>query len=494
MRISLTTLGCKLNQAETNEISDKLKKLGHFIVPFRNPADVAVIRACAVTQNASQATRGHIRRAKRGGAFVVASGCLENRDMPEIDYVAETPGDIIRKINVIARSHDMRRGDEAINDKMILSPCGGSPEGRRSRLRGGRATPPSGTRNDSLAAKRTRAFIKIQDGCKFNCAYCVVPRYRGKSKSVPVKEIIKKIIRAEKDGCHEVILTGVNICQYSSPSPSATTLSRGDSPSAQGGQAGRGRHFDLAGLIKKILSDTKIERIRLGSLDPRLISDELIALYGNPLFHLPLGKGETTNGQLLEIHSRSCRGQALDKREAARLMPHWHLSLQSGSDSVLTGMNRRYTTKQYKNITDKLRRLNPLFSITTDIIVGFPGETENEFLETIALVRKIKFAKVHVFPYSPRPMTAAASMKNMIQDKIKTGRVARLIKVADKTGQEYARKIIGKIRPVLFESIKNNKWTGHSPEYLTIIYRTNKNLKNAIVPLKIKKENLKTGA
>lgn len=462
MRISFITLGCKLNQAETSDISDELKKLGHLIVPFKKPADIAVIRACAVTQNASQATRGHIRRAKRGGAFVIAGGCLENRDMPEIDYVAETAGDILKKIVQLNNKKILR---SAQNDKCRMD----------SRFHGNDNEEPV----ETTAPVRTRAFIKIQDGCKFNCAYCVVPRFRGKSRSVPASDIIRRINLAQKTGCHEVILTGVNICQYHAPTPSAATSSRGFSPSGggrndtlplsispskRGIQAEpsfleNGRQLDLVGLIKKILLNTKIERIRLGSLDPRLISDELIKLFSNP-----------------------------------RLMPHWHLSLQSGSDAVLTRMNRGYSAKHYAKIVDKIRRTNPLFSITTDIIVGFPGETEKEFLQTIALVKKIKFAKVHVFPYSPRPMTMAAAMKNIVQDKIKTERVARLIATAEKCGRAYARKIIGKIRPVLFESVKNHRWFGHSPEYLTIIYRSNDILKNVIVPLKIRKTNLKTGS
>jgi threonylcarbamoyladenosine tRNA methylthiotransferase MtaB len=402
MKFSIHTLGCKLNQAESDEIKNELKKFGYVCVPFSMPADVAIIRACAVTAGASQTAREMIRRAKRQGSFVIASGCLENRDLPEIDFIAEIGGDIIKKIKEL--------------DCHARLPAGGSP---------------SAPRNDKTAPDRTRAMIKIQNGCNFNCAYCVIPKFRGKSQSEPVASIIKKIKRAETSGFREVILTGVNICQYHDDKT------------------------DLAKLLNEILSRAKIERIRLGSLDPRLITDKLINQFSNP-----------------------------------RLLPHWHLSLQSGSDTVLARMNRGYTTKKYLDIIKKLRKINPLFSLTTDIIVGFPGETEKEFEETLAFVKKVDFAKVHVFPYSPRPNTPAALSKNPVQDKIKTERVARLIKLADEVGKKFANKFVGKTRAVLFEHKKNGNWLGYTPEYLPVKYKSGKNLKNKIVDIKLKQENL----
>jgi threonylcarbamoyladenosine tRNA methylthiotransferase MtaB len=402
MKFSIHTLGCKLNQAESDEIKNELKKSGYVCIPFSMPADVAIFRACAVTARASQTAREMIRRAKRQGSFVIASGCLENRDLPEIDFIAETAGDIIKKIKQL--------------DCHACLPAGRSP---------------SAPRNDKTAPDRTRAMIKIQNGCNFNCAYCVIPKFRGKSQSEPVASIIKKIKQAEASGFREVILTGVNICQY------------------------RDDKTDLAKLLNEILSRTKIERIRLGSLDPRLITDKLINQFSNP-----------------------------------RLLPHWHLSLQSGSDTVLARMNRGYTTKKYFDIIKKIRKINPLFSFTTDIIVGFPGETEKEFKETLAFVKKIGFAKVHVFPYSPRPNTPAALSKNPVQDKIKTERVARLIKLSNEAGKKYADKFVGKTRAVLFEHKKNGNWLGYTPEYLPVKYKSGRNLKNKIVDIKLKQGNL----
>ncbi|MFA5127895.1 MAG: tRNA (N(6)-L-threonylcarbamoyladenosine(37)-C(2))-methylthiotransferase MtaB [Patescibacteria group bacterium] len=397
MKFSIHTLGCKLNQAESDEIKNELKKSGHVCTPFSEKSDVAIIRACAVTAGASQTAREMIRRARRQGSFVIASGCLENRDLPEIDFIAETAGDIIKKIKQVSKKFS------TTTSKHFEQP------------------------------DRTRAMVKIQNGCNFNCAYCVIPKFRGKSQSEPASLIIKKIKQAEKNDYKEVILTGVNICQY--------------------GNNG----CDLANLLKTILMNTKIERLRLGSLDPRLITDQLI-------------------------------NQSSDKR----LMPHWHLSLQSGSDTVLARMNRGYTTKKYLDIIKKNRQINPLFSFTTDIIVGFPGETDKEFKETLAFVKRACFTKVHVFPYSPRPNTSAAMSKDFVQDKTKSERVAQLIKISASVGKTFAKNFIGKTREILFEHKKNGYWLGYTPEYLSVRYKSEKNLNNKIVSLKLKPVNLQS--
>ncbi|MDP1709853.1 MAG: radical SAM protein, partial [Candidatus Komeilibacteria bacterium] len=229
-----------------------------------------------------------------------------------------------------------------------------------------------------------------------------------------------------------------------------------------------------SGLLRRILADTVIPRIRLGSLDPRLISDELAQLYNPKSYKL--------------------------KANDARLLPHWHLSLQSGSDEILKKMRRGYTAKRYENIVKKIRQNNPLFSLTTDIIVGFPGETAKDFKDTCGFVKKIDFTKVHVFPFSPRPGTPAAQMTDTIQDKIKTERVKKLITIADKTSRNFIKQFIGLVRPVLFEhnpstksaragglmrGKKNLVWKGYTPEYFTVKYKSSKNLQNKIVDVKI---------
>lgn len=249
-----------------------------------------------------------------------------------------------------------------------------------------------------------------------------MPAFRGQSKSIATKEIIKKIKEVEKEGYLEIVLTGINICHY------------------------RDKETDLAGLLKQILTQTTVPRIRLGSLDPRLISHQLIDLYSQ--------------------HSR--------------LLPHWHLSLQSGSDTILKQMNRRYTAKKYLEIVNKLRKNNPLFSFTTDIILGFPGETEEDFAKTCTLLKKIQFAKVHIFPFSPRPGTKAAEMKNKLQDKIKTERVKKLKKITEIVANNFAKKFIGHPVEVLWENKKSGIWYGYTPEYLRVKCKSKKNLRNKI--------------
>lgn len=392
MKISFFTIGCKLNQAETEELKQELLDRGFDAVPFNQKADISVIRACGVTCGASRTTREIIRQAKRRGAYVIAVGCVENKNLPEIDFLAKDSEEVIHRV-------------------VILNECEGSlsqldrdSSASASLRRDGSDSP----RNDN---KKTRAFIKIQTGCDYNCAYCAIPSFRGRSRSLPAEEIISKITKAEKNGCKEIALTGVNICLYKDGS------------------------LNLAGLLKKILKETKIPRIRLGSLDPRLITPDLIKLYAS---------------------------------KNKRLMPHWHLSLQSGSGRILEKMNRHYTVKKYLEIIKNLRKQNPDFSFTTDIIVGFPGETENDFEKTLRLVSEAEFLKVHIFPFSPRSGTGAEKMTEQIPDKTKTARAERLAESAKKSSAKFIGKFMGKTKPALFEQKKSGFYSGYTPEYIRV--------------------------
>ncbi len=399
MNISYFTLGCKLNWAETEDLKENLEKLGQTTVPFLTTEKVAIIRACGVTCNASQTTREIIRRAKKLGKTVIVLGCVENSDLPEIDFVAPTNELAIEQVMNLAESE-----------------------------------PTNTNKKEPTQLNRTRAFLKIQTGCNFSCAYCIIPHFRGKTQSVSVKNIITKIKELEKKKYQEVTLTGVNICLY------------------------KDKRTSLSGLLKKILKETKIKRIRLGSLDPRLITPELIKLYPN-----------------------------------TRLMPHWHLSLQSGSDTVLKNMRRGYTTKHYAEIAKKMRARYPFFSFTTDIIIGFPGETEKDFAQTKQFVKEIQFSKVHVFPFSSRPGTLAASMKETVIDKTKKQRVKELIFIANNVAKQFTKQFINQTKSVLFENkSKNGSYEGYTPEYLKIAVKSDKDLHNKILKVKIEKSNLKT--
>lgn len=394
MKISFFTLGCKLNQAETDELQKNLKKQGHVVVSYDSREDICIVRGCGVTCSASQKTRNIIHHAKRRGAYVVAVGCVEDTELAEIDFVAKSN----KKIT------------EHLKSKFGTNISGA---------------------DETNELSKTRALVKIQTGCNFSCAYCLIPSFRGKSNSLPAEKTLTKINQAVKAGYKEITLTGVNICQYTHKN-----------------------NITLVDLLEMILKQTKIQRIRLGSLDPRLISNKLIELYQSQL--------------------------------KIRLLPHWHLSLQSGSDTVLKRMKRNYTAKKYYEITKKLRQTYPLFSFTTDIIIGFPGETEKEFAETCKFVKKIGFAKVHIFPFSPRPGTQAIKLPNQIDDKIKKERVKKLTKIATETAKKYEKQFIGLSRSVLFEHQTKPGWCeGYTPEYLKVKIKSHRNLYNQIKKIKI---------
>ncbi len=395
MKISYLTFGCKLNQAETDSLRRELTKSGYLAVNFGTNEEICIIRACGVTCNASYTTREHVRRAKRNGAYVIVAGCLENKELTEIDFIGQTNELIIKHL----KEHFNPNNENIHTENIVID--------------------------------KTRAFVKIQTGCNFQCAYCIIPSLRGKSISVEKEKIIAELKFLETEGYQEVILTGVNICSY------------------------KYGNLTLAGLLKEILKQTSIPRFRLGSLDPRLIDNDLIKIYKNP-----------------------------------RLMPHWHLSLQSGSDNVLKLMRRGYTTDQYAKIVDKVRTLYPQFSFTTDIIVGFPGETDQNFLETIAFIKKIKFAKVHVFPFSPRRDTPAQNMKPQVQDKTKTERVKILNTKAKLIAKNFYKEFINQNKEILFEQKKSGYWFGYSPEYIRIKLKSTKNLHNNIVLVKITNRNI----
>lgn len=405
MKISFRTFGCKLNQAETDMLKQDLLEKGFFIVPFGQKADISIIRGCGVTCSASQRTREAVRQAKRLGSYVIVNGCVENVDLSAIDFVADTIE------GVISHCEEERARRQNDFDEFFQLSCN----------------------HDKI---KTRKFIKIQTGCNFQCAYCIIPTFRGKSNSEPVEKIIKQIRQAEKDGFKEIVLTGINIGQYCFKNE---------------------KIISFVDLLKIILQETIVQRIRLGSLDPRLIDDELLELYI---------KRDMMN---------------------SRLMPHWHLSLQSGANSVLKRMGRGYTTEKYLTIINKIKKFNPLFSFTTDIIVGFPGETADEFRETCDFISQVGFSKVHVFPFSPRPKTPAIKLKP-IQNSIVSKRVKKLTKIVDEVGNKYKQQLIGKNSQVLFENQKEGNWFGYCAEYVKIKHKSATNLENSIKNIILKKD------
>ena len=388
MKIALTTIGCKLNQSEILDLKNNLQKAGYLVVPKNQTHDLHIVNACSITHGAEQITRQKIREAKRKhNPKIFVMGCL-NKTIPEINKVFKNKEQALKYIK--------QNFPKALSSK------------------------------PKALSTKTRALIKIQDGCNFNCTYCVITKFRGQAKSIPMNKIIEQIKTKEKQGFKEIVLVGVNILQYKY----------------------QGKSF--IDLVNQILKQTQISRIRFSSLDPRLVSANFLALLKN-----------------------------------SRVCPHLHLSSQSGSNKILKLMNRNYTNLKYLNIIKQARKINPLTAITTDIIVGFPGETDKDFQKTLTFVKKIDFLKIHIFPYSIRSGTKAANFKNQISDKIKKERFAKLNALADKQKTEFLKKMKGKTLPVLFEQRKNEHWQGFTSNYIQVRKKSNKKLKNKIINVKI---------
>lgn len=397
MKFIINTLGCRLNQAESDQISHDLISIGFYITNNIVDADICIINTCGVTHKADRVSRQAVRQAMKmnNECKIVLTGCSEI-DLDEVDLHVKNKNriqaEIIKKFG---------KPDK----KNVLQLYGNN---------------------------RTRANIKIQQGCDNYCTYCIVPYLRGKPKSVAHEIIIKQINDRVSHGCKEVILTGVNIGKY------------------------RCDKLDLCGLIKKILIDTKVKRIRLSSINPEDISDELIMLF-----------------------------------KKYRLCNHLHLSLQSGSDPVLKRMGRKYDTKKYYDIVKNLKKIDKLFGLTTDIIVGFPGETDKEFRKTCKFINMVGFHKIHIFRYSPRKGTRAYNYKGHVNEVIKKNRYKILSLEAEKLKKIFKRKLINNIYPILFEKRnKEGSWPGYTPNYIRVKYSSNKDLTNVIKDVKINRVNI----
>ncbi len=385
MKIALTTIGCKLNQSEIQDLQNNLQKAGYFVVNKNQPHDLHIVNACSITHGAEQITRQKVREVKRKyQPKIFVMGCL-NKSIPEINQVFKNSQQVLKFIK------------KNYHTKSRIS-------------------------DFKSQTSKTRALIKIQGGCDFSCTYCIITKFRGKSKSIPLNKIIEQIKSKEKQGFQEIVLVGVNILQY------------------------KYQDKNFADLVKEILEQTQILRIRFSSLDPRLISASFLTLL-----------------------------------KMKRICPHLHLSLQSGSNKILKLMNRNYTAAKYFNIVKHARKINPLTSITTDIIIGFPGETDKDFQKTLNFVAKIDFLKIHIFPYSIRAGTKSADFENQISEKIKKERYQKLNALAEKQKAKFLKKMKGKNLPVLFEQKKNRAWQGFTSNYIQIRKRSAQKLKNKII-------------
>ena len=446
--VALHNLGCKVNAYELEAIGQKLQEKGYQIVPFDDIADIYIVNTCTVTNIADRKSRQMLHRAKRRNpdAVVVALGCYvqtgkeealldgsidlavgnnRKKELPELLEEFLRKRDVLREMEAGGSEKDGLVDQKTLNRRSVID-IDREQEYEEMLSEGGADMKPSG--------EHTRSYIKIQDGCNQFCSYCIIPFARGRVRSRRPEDVLREVRRLAAGGCREVVLTGIHISSYG-----MDFIQKTDGDYLESGsdlrQTAQKRQY-LLNLVREIAGTEGIERVRLGSLEPRIITRE----FAEGLAALP------------------------------QVCPHFHLSLQSGCDATLKRMNRHYTAEEYY---EKVRLLREVFdnpAITTDVIVGFPGETEEEFETTAAFLEKVHFFEMHVFKYSVRKGTVAASMKDQVPEQVKNERSARLIEMEKRLSGEYRAQYIGKEITVLTEDcaqLSGESWRlGHTQTYV----------------------------
>ena len=415
-KIAFYTLGCKVNQYETNGMIQKFIDSGYEIVNFNDFADIYIVNTCTVTNIADKKSRQMLRRAKEinPNSIIVAVGCYvqvakkEVEKMEEIDLALGTneKKDIVWYVEDYLKNAKKPEIDDVFKNKKY------------------------GDFGNVTYTEKVRAVIKVQDGCDRFCTYCLIPYARGRVRSRDPKNVIEEIKQIAQNGIKEVVITGIHVASY-------------------------GKDFDnnykLIDLLEEINKIDGIERIRLGSIEPLLIDDEFL--------------------------------KRLTKLE--KICHHFHLSLQSGCDETLARMNRRYTTGKFEEIVKKLRSAYSDVILTTDIIVGFPGETDEEFEKTYEFLKKIKFYRMHIFKYSVRTGTKAAMMENQIANSIKETRSKRLIELSEQNEKDFSINYVGKEVEVLVEEKEDVFFKGHTANYMMVKFKGEIDVENEIVNVRI---------
>lgn len=451
-KVALHNLGCKVNSYELDVIGQKLEEKGYTVVPFHEKADVYIINTCTVTNMADRKSRQMLHQAKKRNpnAVVVAVGCYvqtgkeqvlqdagidlaignnKKKDLVEIleAYLADMTGEGIF--------------DKTMNDTSVID-INAAVEYEEMQL--------------THTAEHTRAYIKVQDGCNQFCSYCIIPFARGRVRSRHLESICQEIMGLAKAGYKEIVLTGIHISSYG--------IDFEDDAWEQGqcvDKPGKNERKDYSGasklldLIERIHDIEGIERIRIGSLEPRIVTAE--------------------SAKRLAAFSKLC--------------PHFHLSLQSGCDETLKRMNRRYDTAQFKESVQSLRNAFDNPAITTDVIVGFPAETEEEFAQTVKYLEELSLYEMHIFKYSMRKGTRAAAMKDQVPESVKTKRSGVLLDMEARKSREYRSQFIGKTVSVLFEEKKEisgkTYMLGHTKEYVKVAVETSQDLANQLLDVQI---------
>lgn len=416
MDIAIYTLGCKVNQYETQAMERELLRRGHSLTDFDSPADAYIVNTCTVTAVSDKKCRNIIRRARKNapGAVVAVCGCYAQTDRSAVaalgvDLVSGSAG----RMAFLDRLEELlqARGEQVITVDNALA--------RRDFER----LPAGG------AAGRTRAMLKVEDGCVNFCAYCIIPYARGPVRSLPLDEAVEQARKLEAEGYREVVLTGIEISAWGRDLKTGQTL---------------------VDLIQAVCAAVPDLRVRLGSLEPRTVTEDF------------------------------CRRAAT----LPNLCPHFHLSLQSGCDATLRRMNRKYNTARYDESVRLLREYFADPGVTTDLITGFPGESREEFDQTLEFIRKCAFTAMHVFPYSRRPGTPADAMPDQVPKEEKEARAREAIALASELEARWLESRVGRTLPVLFEEEKDGLWQGHAPNY-ALVRAAGENLHNRLTDVKI---------
>ncbi|WP_298031451.1 tRNA (N(6)-L-threonylcarbamoyladenosine(37)-C(2))-methylthiotransferase MtaB [uncultured Dysosmobacter sp.] len=414
MRVAIYTLGCKVNQYETQAMEQLLRARGHQIVDFGGEADVYVVNSCSVTAVSDQKSRQAIHRVRREHpvAVVALCGCYPQTHADDVrgldvDLIAGT-GDRAGFLDLLEQAAAEKRRIEAIDQSFDRRTFEVLPAGGQDR--------------------RTRAMLKVEDGCVNFCTYCIIPYARGPVRSLPLETAAEQAARLKRDGYREIVLTGIEISSWGRDLKTGQTL------------------IDL---MEAVCAAAPGVRIRLGSLEPRTVTEDF------------------------------CRRAAA----LPDLCPQFHLSMQSGCDETLKRMNRKYDTARFAQSVALLNQYFEHPAVTTDLITGFPEETEEEFSQTLAFIRDCRFAQMHIFPYSIRPGTPAAKMAQ-IPKAIKEERAKRAAAAAAEMHREYLSACVGRTYPVLFEQPKNGRFSGHAPNYMEVL-AAGEDLHNTVKPVRI---------
>ncbi len=423
---AILTLGCKVNQYESEAMAEALAREGFTIRPTDEVCDVYIVNSCTVTAESDRKSRQAVRRLIKQNpeAVVIVTGCSVEtaaRLMADIQGVDAVVGnrEKLKAVNYALKFHLNGKPDQAVVDVPSLEDC--------------EFEPMTITRFD-----RTRAYVKIQDGCESRCTYCTIPAARGQERSKPLCEVVAEVTRLTEGGCREVVLTGIETGAWGKD---------------------LGKEYTLASLLRAVAAIPNVGRIRLGSLDPTVITED----FADAVASLPC------------------------------VAPHFHLSMQSGCSATLARMKRKYNVTQAERAMERLRSRLPSVKFTTDIIAGFPGETEEEFAETLAFARRAKFLHIHAFPYSKRVGTPAATMSNQVPEEIKRARVHALNAVSDETCHVLLRDALAKETSlsVLFETYhpETELYHGHTPDFMEVAVRADRDLRGfeaIVTPLEVK--------